>query len=118
MFFVALCLIIAAAPGYAREFRTADAHPRDSAAVQTLNDMDQWIAGRTGDRRRSKFVTGLAAHFAVRAENNRPSFVTADHHKCAGSHALAARTMSPEVLLISHLRRADRTHSQGGVTRG
>ncbi len=47
-------------------------------------------------------LTGLATKLIDGAENNWPSFVTADHYRHAGHYTLTEHTMSPEVLVMSH----------------
>jgi len=46
-------------------------------------------------------LTGLATRLVDGAENNWPSFVTADHYKYARFYTLTEHTMSPEVLVMS-----------------
>jgi len=46
-------------------------------------------------------LTGLSTKLIDGAENNWPSFVTADHYKFAGFYTLTDHTMSPEVLVMS-----------------
>jgi TRAP-type C4-dicarboxylate transport system substrate-binding protein len=45
--------------------------------------------------------TGLATGLIDGAENNWPSFITADHYKFAGFYTLTEHTMGPEVLVMS-----------------
>jgi tripartite ATP-independent transporter DctP family solute receptor len=46
-------------------------------------------------------LTGLATRVIDGAENNWPSFVTADHYRHAGHYTLTEHAMSPEVLVMS-----------------
>jgi TRAP-type C4-dicarboxylate transport system substrate-binding protein len=46
-------------------------------------------------------LTGLATRLIDGAENNWPSYVTANHYKAARYYTLTEHTMSPEVLVMS-----------------
>ncbi len=46
-------------------------------------------------------LTALATHLIDGAENNWPSYITAEHYKYAGYYTLTEHTRSPEVLLMS-----------------
>jgi len=70
---VALLLTAVSTSALAREFRAADTQSHDQP------------------------LTGLATRPIDGAENNWPSFVTADHYGAAGYYTLTAHRMSPGV---------------------
>jgi TRAP-type C4-dicarboxylate transport system substrate-binding protein len=122
---VALFLTAISANAVAREFRTADALSEPDPAVQALRHTRRPIAENSGgtapirmlhsrepggekalgaepgEPPDGQVLTWLATGLIDGAENDWPSFVTADHDKYGGYHSLLEHTMSPEIPVMS-----------------
>lgn len=100
----------------AREFRAADTRSENDPTVlaprcmgrhlrpqqsEVLSDMIGSLGADPVELPYRQVLTGLATKPIDGAENDRPSFVTMDHDRHAGHHALAEHTMSPEVPVMS-----------------
>ncbi|MBO4227607.1 TRAP transporter substrate-binding protein [Bradyrhizobium neotropicale] len=68
---------------------------------QQMSDMIRALGAEPIELPYGQVKTGLATGLIDGAENNWPSFITADHYKFAGFYTLTEHTMSPEVLVMS-----------------
>lgn len=68
---------------------------------ELMSDMVRALGAEPVELPYGQVLTALATHLIDGAENNWPSYITAEHYKYAGYYTLTEHTMSPEVLLMS-----------------
>jgi tripartite ATP-independent transporter DctP family solute receptor len=68
---------------------------------ELMSDMVRALGAEPVELPYGQVLTALATHLIDGAENNWPSYITAEHYKYAGYYTLTEHTRSPEVLLMS-----------------
>ena len=68
---------------------------------ELMSDMVRALGAEPVELPYGQVLTALATHLIDGAENNWPSYITAEHYKYAGYYTVTEHTMSPEVLLMS-----------------